>query len=206
MSLAVDAMELACIAPIPKMIVIGSGDLDFVPLVVRLRERGIKVVCVTGRSKLAKDALPAYDQVIYVGEDPDNQPKAAELKPVANTPVSATAKKVTTKSPVVRTASPKPAVAKKAVAKKAVAKKVPVKKTVGAVTETVTVQRILAAVPNLKAGVWQPLGAVAKVLHDENLLAKNATTTKLFKKFPDHFELIPAGKPNQIRLILPLLQ
>jgi uncharacterized LabA/DUF88 family protein len=36
-SLAVDAMELACLTPRPKIIVIASGDLDFVPLVVRLR-------------------------------------------------------------------------------------------------------------------------------------------------------------------------
>jgi uncharacterized LabA/DUF88 family protein len=44
LSLAVDVMELACLTPRPKLIVIGSGDMDFVPLVVRLRERGIKVV------------------------------------------------------------------------------------------------------------------------------------------------------------------
>jgi uncharacterized LabA/DUF88 family protein len=69
MSLAVDAMELACLAPRPKLIVVGSGDLDFVPLVVRLRERGIKVICITERSKMAQDAVRAYDQVIYVGAD-----------------------------------------------------------------------------------------------------------------------------------------
>ena len=198
MSLAVDAMELACMAPRPKLVVIGSGDLDFVPLVVRLRERGIKVVCVTERSKMAQDAVPAYDQVIYVGGDQVDRPKAVEPKPVATAPVRAAAKKAATKSPVVKTTSPKPAAAKKAVAKK-----VPAKKTTGAASDAVTVPRILAAVPNLKAGQWQPLGDVAKVLHDEKLLAKSATSTKLFKKFPHHFELMPAGKPNQVRFILP---
>ena len=59
MSLAVDAMELACMTPRPKLLVIGSDDLDFVPLAVRLRERGIKVVCVTEQSKMAQDAAPA---------------------------------------------------------------------------------------------------------------------------------------------------
>lgn len=34
-ALAVDAMELACKSPHPTTIVIGSGDLDFLPLVVR---------------------------------------------------------------------------------------------------------------------------------------------------------------------------
>jgi uncharacterized LabA/DUF88 family protein len=74
MSLAVDAMELACMAPRPKLVVIGSGDLDFVPLVVRLRERGIKVICITERSKMAQDAVRAYDQVIYVGADQGERP------------------------------------------------------------------------------------------------------------------------------------
>lgn len=198
MSLAVDAMELACMAPRPKLVVIGSGDLDFVPLVVRLRERGIKVVCVTERSKIAQDAVPAYDQVIYVGSDQVDRSKAVEPGPMATAPVRAATKKAASKSPVVKSASQKPAAAKKAVAKK-----VPGKKTTGTASDAVTVPRILAAVPNLKAGQWQPLGDVAKVLHDEKLLAKSATSTKLFKKFPHHFELMPAGKPNQVRFILP---
>ncbi len=197
MSLGVDAMELACMAQTPKLIVIGSGDLDFVPLVVRLRERGIKVVCVTERSKMAQDAVPAYDQVIYVGGDQVDQPKVIEAKPMATAPVRLATKKAATKSPVVKTSIPKPAAAKKAVAKKA-----PAKKTTGAATDAVTVPKILAAVPNLKTGEWQPLGDVAKVLHDEKLLAKSATSTKLFKKFPQHFELMPEGKPNKVRFIL----
>ncbi len=220
MSLAVDAMELACITPRPKLLVIGSGDLDFVPLVVRLRERGIKVICVTERRKMAQDAVPAYDQVIYVGGDQVDRSKVVEAKPVAATPVDpftfridgkvveakpvsaapvrAATKKAAAKSPAVKTPTPKPVTAKKAPAKK-----VPTKTTTGTASEAVTVLKILAAVPNLKSGQWQTLGEVAKVLHDEKLLAKSATSTKLFKKFPHHFELTPEGKPNQVRFILP---
>jgi uncharacterized LabA/DUF88 family protein len=97
MSLAVDAMELACMTPRPKLVVIGSGDLDFVPLVVRLRERGIKVVCVTERSKMAQDAVPAYDQVMYVGGNQVDRPKVVEAKPVATSPVRAATKKAAIK-------------------------------------------------------------------------------------------------------------
>lgn len=199
MSLAVDAMELACLAPRPKLVVIGSGDLDFVPLVVRLRERGIKVVCVSERSKMAQDAMRAYDQVIYVGGDQVVRPAAvvAEAMPVSTMPVCAVPKTTVAKTPTVKTAASKPVAAKKAPAKKAA------KKTAGTTAEAVTVPQILVAVPNLKAGQWQPLGDVAKVLHDEKLLAKSATSTKLFKKFPHHFELMPTGKPNQVRFILP---
>ena len=198
MSLAVEAMELACMGPRPTLVVIGSGDLDFVPLVVRLRERGIKVVCVTERSKMAQDAVPAYDQVIYVGGDQVDPLKVVEAKPVTTAPLRAAVKKTTTKSPAAKTVALKPAAAKKAVTKKE-----PPKKTTGAATEAVTVPRILAALPYLKAGQWQPLGDVAKGLHDEKLLAKSATSTKLFKKFPHHFELMPTDKPNQVRFIVP---
>lgn len=192
LSLAIDAMELACILPKPKMIVIGSGDLDFLPLVVRLRERGIKVMCVTERSKMAQDALPAYDKVMYVGADQPSVQQAVEIKPTAHTPVAAP-----------KNAAKVPAAKTKPAAKKAVAKKAPAKKATVAKPETLTVQKILLAVPNLKAGQWQPLGEVAKLLHDQKLLAKSATSTKLFKKFAGDFELAPAGKPNKVRFVAP---
>lgn len=201
MSLAVDAMELACLAPRPKVLVIGSGDLDFVPLVVRLRERGIKVVCVSERGKMAQDAVRAYDQVIYVGGEQSIRPtvtEVAQVVPVAAASVRAVPKKAVVKSPETKATMPKPSAVKKAPAKRVA------KKTAGTTTDAVTVPKILAAVPNLKAGQWQPLGDVARALHDEKLLAKSATSPKLFKKFPHHFELIPSGKPNQVRFILPL--
>lgn len=192
-SLAVDAMELACVLPKPKTIVIGSGDLDFLPLVVRLRERGIKVICVTERSKMAQDAIQAYDRVFYVGTDLPSLPKAVDVKPTV--PQTAAA----SKAPVVPLPTPKA----KPAAKKAAAKKAPAKKAPTAKPETLTVQKILIAVPNLKSGQWQPLGEVAKILHDQKLLAKNATSTKLFKKFAGDFELAPAGKPNKVRFVSP---
>ncbi len=201
LSLAVDAMELACLAPRPKLIVIGSGDMDFVPLVVRLRERGIKVVCITERSKMAQEAAPAYDQVVYVGVEKAARQAVAERAQAAKLvakPVPAVPKKTAVKTQAVKAATPKPAVAKKVPAKKTV------KKATATTPEAVTVSKILTALPNLKAGEWQQLSDVAKALHDEKLLAKSATSSKLFKKFPNHFELMPEGKPNQVRYILPV--
>jgi NYN domain len=195
MSLALDAMELACVAPRPRLVVIGSGDLDFVPLVVRLRERGIKVVCISERSKLAQDAVRAYDQIIYVGTEHLTHPVAQEAEAAPSKAVSGRAAR---KEPAART----PAL--KATAPKLLAKKV-AKKSTGMTPEAITASKILKAVPSLKSGQWQPLGDVAKVLHDERLLAKSATSTKLFKKFPHHFELTPQGKPNQVRFVLPPL-
>jgi hypothetical protein len=191
MSLAIDAMELACAVPKPGVVVIGSGDLDFLPLVVRLRERGIKVICATERSKMAQDAIPAYDRVLYVGADLPSLSKAVEVKSAALIPA------IAQKVPEVTLPTAKP----KSVAKKAAAKKALAKKATAAKPETLTVQKILLVVPNLKAGQWQPLGEVAKLLHDQKLLAKSATSTKLFKKFAGDFELAPAGKPNKVRFV-----
>jgi hypothetical protein len=123
--------------------------------------------------------------------------EVAQVFPLKAASVRAAPKKTAVKSPASKATEPKSAAVKKVPAKKVV------KKTTGTTTDAVTVPKILAAVPNLKAGQWQPLGDVAKVLHDEKLLAKSATSSKLFKKFPHHFELTPSGKPNQVRFILP---
>ena len=213
MSLAVDAMELACLTPRPKLIVIASGDLDFIPLVVRLRERGIRVVCFSERSKMAQDAIPAYDQVIYVGADQAVSPATKKLEaiPVPVADIAATHQKAVVNILAVKASVPKSVTTKKVPkkiepAKKAPAKKAPVKQAVKKTTAAkpvITAKAIVAAVPNLQTGQWLPLGEVAKILHDKKLLAKSATSSKLLRKFPEHFELMPAEKPNKVRAIKP---
>ncbi len=207
-ALAADAMAFACQQPAPAMIVLGSGDADFVPLVVRLRERGIQVVCVSEASKMAPEAVPAYDRVVYVGHaasarrsSPSPAPAAAPAKvrrsaPAAAPAAKAAAKKAPAKKAAVRKEEPVAPPAPKVVARKASAKP-------AAPTDGLTVPRILAAVPALEAGVWQPLGEVAKALRDGGLLGKSALSTKLFKKFPEHFELRPGRQPNEVRMVSP---
>jgi hypothetical protein len=236
-ALAVDAMEFACQTPAPNTVVIGSGDADFVPLVVRLRERGIRMVCVSERGKMGREAVSAYDRVILVGQEQalheaqvaadagvtvlSAEPVRAIKAPVM--PVAA--KKVVVKKAVVKKATPaktpkavtpvKKVAAKKVAVKATAAKKTTVSKTPTNKAETsaansaenqahkVDVETILKAVPALQTGQPQHISAVAKALHDANLLGENATSTKLFKKFPFHFELSPAEKPNTVQYILP---
>lgn len=189
-ALAVDAMELACQAAAPTVIAIGSGDADFVPLVVRLRERGIRMICVSERSKMAAEAVHAYDTVMYVGKD---QPKRTEKATKATVPAKKSpAKKVAVKKDSL---SLTPAPAKKTAAKKAPA---PSK---AAGSSEVTLEQILTAAPSLRMGQLQPLGKVVEQLHAEKLIGKNAVSTKLFKKFPGRFELTPAKQPNQVRYV-----
>ncbi|MCU0924488.1 MAG: NYN domain-containing protein [Hydrogenophaga sp.] len=188
MALAVDAMELACQPAAPQIVVIGSGDADFVPLVVRLRERGIKVLCASEYSKMAPEAVKSYDGVIYVGRS------AAET--IAAKPAPAV-KKVAAPAPA---PAAKKAPTKKAPATKKVAAK-PVQNATVTPADQVTKDMILGAFPKLRTGEWLQISDAAKALHDKKLLGKNASSPKLFKRFPDNFELQPAKQPNQVRFI-----
>ena len=205
MALAVDAMELACHNPPPQLMVIGSGDADFLPLVVRLRERGIRLVCVSERSKMGREAVAAYDRVILVGPEPAplaaRESAATVLQP---TPKAAKrpAKKVAVKAVALKTVA-----AKKTPAKKTPVKTVTPKPTAPAVEPLDTVlspqtlpdvAAILQAVPRLQDGQPHPLAAVAKALLDAKLRGKNTTATKLLKKFPQHFSLLPLEKPRTV--------
>ena len=195
-ALAVDAMELACQSPPPKLVVIGSGDADFLPLVVRLRERGIRMVCVSERSKMGREAVPAYDRVILVGpaQEPLPSAESATEKPARKT-AKAPAKKVPTK-----TAAPKTAAAKKTSTKKVKSKPPVVEPIDGSAPAQAVfdVAAILQAVPSLQDGQPQSLAAVAKALLDAKLRGKNTTATKLLKKFPLHFSLLPLEKPRTV--------
>lgn len=213
-ALAVDAMEFACQTPPPKMLVIGSGDADFVPLVVRLRERGIRMVCVSERSKMGREAISAYDRVILVGQEQalHESQGAAGDDPAQDKPVAR--RLATKKAPVKKAPAAKPP-AKKAAAKKAASKTTPAKdlpastatpdahepvvaESVAHPPHTLDVAAILAAVPALQSGQAQSLEAVAKALLDAKLRGKNMTTTKLLKKFPHHFVLLPPEKPTTV--------
>jgi uncharacterized LabA/DUF88 family protein len=225
MALAVDAMELACQTPAPRVLVIGSGDADFVPLVVRLRERGIRVVCVSERGKMGREAVSAYDRVILVG--PEHGLQAAP--PGADVPATAQAapagRRASAKKPAVKKAAARKAPAAKAAAAKTPAKKVVTEKVARKTPVAAPAPRspatpdqaepvpaehaahpmlppdlvaILQALPELQSGQPQPLAAVAKALLDAKLRGKNMTATKLLKKFPQHFALLPPEKPRTV--------
>jgi hypothetical protein len=64
-------------------------------------------------------------------------------------------------------------------------------------------QRILEAVPALGSGDAVELGGAAQQLRAAQLLAKTAPSTKLFRKYPERFELTPARQPNKVRYRAP---
>ena len=230
-ALAVDAMALACQTPRPATVVIGSGDADFVPLVVRLRELGIRMVCVSERGKMGREAVSAYDRVILVGQEQAlfeahqaGTPQALPLGIASAVSQKKVARKVAKKSPPenasgVMTPAKKVAV-KKAASQATKAKKSPVSAmdvhdaqealVLGALADKAgdlpnppEVQAILLAMPALQTGQAQALAAVARVLLEAKLRGKNMTATRLLKKYPLHFSLLPPEKPRTVTFTPP---
>jgi len=61
------------------------------------------------------------------------------------------------------------------------------------------VERWLDVIPGLASGESVELKVAAEALRKEKLLSRNASSTTLFKKHPDWFELAPARQPNSVR-------
>jgi uncharacterized protein (TIGR00288 family) len=62
-ALAVDAIDLVC-AERPAVVVIVSSDADFSPLVIKLREKGCRVLGIGQARKTGEDTPAAYDGFI----------------------------------------------------------------------------------------------------------------------------------------------
>lgn len=198
-ALVTDAMEIACTLQ-PDVMAIGSGDADFFPLAVRLRERGVRVVAFSLNGKMSDEVLPAYDEVFFVGKPRVLISQVQTAVPArAAAAKKAPAKKVAAKKVAAKSVPAKKVAVKKVSAKKATPKQVAVD--AGTTSAQVTLAQILRTIPALKAGLPVHLGEAAKLLHDEKLLGKSASSTKLFGKFPQDFELTPALQPNQVRWV-----
>jgi uncharacterized protein (TIGR00288 family) len=57
----------------------------------------------------------------------------------------------------------------------------------------------LEAVPNLESGQKVELNAAAEALRKAKLLAKSASSTRLFRRYPEYFDLVPARQPNSVQ-------
>lgn len=212
-AMAVDAMELA-ISEKPDVIVLVSSDSDFAPLVLRLREKGAWLRGFGQHGKTGDGVIQIYDQFNELAHDSGRSAprpaakreparKAAAAKPAAKK--AAPAKAAAAAPKPVPVPAPKPAPETKPVAapapKPAAAPKQPpapgpVDANVAAARE---INAVLALLPKLADGQWHDLGAAAKALKEAGLLAKNAPSTKLFRKHPQAFQLQPEKQPNQVR-------
>lgn len=270
-ALVVDAMEIVCTQAL-EAIAIGSGDADFFPLAIRLRELGVRVFACSLDGKMSPQTANAYEQVIQVGAPARRvaaravargaststspgartprsrartEPPASAASVTASARAAATRLAPSTPEPAVPTPEPPPAATprtSRAAAKKAspqrrartdgAARTDEPSPTAGqaagatparsprvsgssrssrasapASSDAVPardanpalLEQILDVVPQLRAGLPVRLDEVAKPLHAAGLLAKSASSPRLFAKLPGHFELTPATQPNHVR-------
>jgi len=61
-------------------------------------------------------------------------------------------------------------------------------------------QALLDCLPELAAGQSLALNVAVQRLREAQLLGRNNSSLKLFAQFGDQFELLPHGKPSQVRL------
>ena len=59
--------------------------------------------------------------------------------------------------------------------------------------------RWLEAVAGLASGSKVGLSGAAEALRKQGLLSRNASSTRLFRKYPELFELLPVRQPNSVR-------
>ena len=188
-ALAVDAMELVA-AQAPQVVVIVSSDSDFAPLVIRLREKGCRVLGIGQMGKTGEDSRGVYDGFVDLEHHkPRAVPKAAS--PAARP---------------TRSRVPAPSQSAAAPAPRAAAAPIPARAPVPAPTVApsstlpIEVAGILHAVPALRNGVAMQLGEVGEALRKHAILkSKSASPSRLLKRFEAHFELAPADKPRTVR-------
>ncbi len=208
-ALAVDAIDTV-MAERPEMVVLVSSDSDFAPLVIRLREKGCRVLGIGQEGKTGEESTQVYDSFIDL---PHRKAKPAlktaraqkkRASPVEPPPSQPALPKTAAPQPVAPTSALRPAVKRNARAKASApaddAFKMPAAEPVRPAVAALPaeVQRILDVLPALREGISMPLNATAEPLRSAQLLAKNAPTTRLFKKYLDYFVLTPEKQPNKV--------
>lgn len=182
-ALAIDAVELVLRQPLDEVVLV-SSDMDYSPLIVRLRELGCRVTGYGQHGKsgsdIARDYERVYDAFEVIGTAAVRRPRAAAAPKTAAKPRS--------------TASAKAAApAKRAPAKAA--------KPVAPPALPAEVEAVLAACPALRQGATMQLNAAGQALQESGLLSRSGRPSALFKRLGSHFEMLPPGKPAQVRFV-----
>jgi len=170
-ALAVDAIDLVS-AQRPELAVIVSSDSDFAPLVIRLREKGCRVLGIGQKGKTGDESIGVYDEFVDLQHRGARRAPAPPLPP--QPPSSRPARGARSRQ---RPSAPPPLPDE--------------------------VERVLAAIPELRDGTPFELRHAAERLRGAGLLAKSAPSTKLFRKHPEFFALAPQRQPSKVQFQLP---
>ena len=175
-ALAVDAIDLVAVER-PQVVVIVSSDSDFAPLVIRLREKGCRVLGIGQMGKTGEESRGVYDGFV-------------DLEHVKARPA---ARAAPTKTAAPRTRAQPPRA-------RALAPVAPPPQ----VVVPAEVLGVLEAVPGLQSGAPMQLNEVGEGLRRHALLkSKSASPSRFLKRLAAHFELAPADKPRTVRYLGP---
>ncbi|MDL2338252.1 MAG: NYN domain-containing protein [Pseudomonadota bacterium] len=226
-AMAIDAVELMLRQPVDEVVIV-SSDMDYSPLIVRLRELGCRVTGYGQQGKSGRDIERDYERVYDrfevvgpakarpVGRSPTRS--AARREPIVAVPLAPVASAAPIAPPAPararsrgqRVAIPAPAlslvsapdvvVATPAPSRRRTAAKAP---PLAAVSHALpsAVEAVLEACPDLRGGAVVRLNGVAVALRERGLLTKSGKTTSFFKKLESHFALLPADKPESVRFL-----
>jgi hypothetical protein len=178
-ALVIDAVEAVCTNDI-DIVAICSGDADFVPLAIWLREKGCRVLCYSLANKIFANPDSFYDDVVLL--DVVEAVDSVEIRPSVDALSAALAEPVPVSKP-----------------------RAPAAKTVVAPVVNATVvagpsiKKILSILPELKSKEPVHLSLIAKKLRDAGVLAEKAKPVLLFRRHPAQFELKPERQPNTVR-------
>ena len=194
-ALVIDVVEAVCTSDIDT-IAICSGDTDFVPLALWLREKGRRVVCFSLSNKIFANPESYYDGVVVIDiveKDavPPKETDAAQSELSASVAIPAMAVQASPVSEPVRIeVSQQTASGTKPPGNR------PNQETSAGKP---TVKKLLAALPELRSGQPLHLSVATRKLRDAGLLGKNASSPTLFRNYVAQFELIPENQPNAVR-------
>ena len=211
MMLAVDAMDL-CAQQQLAVVAIGTGDADFAPLVLRLRELGVRTLCFSQANKMSPDAHGFYDEVVLISPTRRSskplQPEAAPAAPVARkTPArKAAARKTTAKTAAAPVPGPAPAPAPgpaPAPAPSPARASAPARGSARAAEPqpalSAQVQALLREMPGILEGKAVEFGDVAQRLRSAKLMSRSASAGKFLKKHVPGIEITPEDSPHKLR-------
>ena len=174
-----------------RFFAIASGDADFAPLAVRLREWGCEVWCFSMEGILFQGAEGYYDRVIRFSPQPVATPVVAPVVPaklpINIAPIRSIDVSLPRRSMPVAKFGPLP-------------KSIKTPSSIPVLPEEVA--RILSAVPSL-CDAPQLLSEVVPVLRQKSIFGKTTKSTAFFARHAIYFKLSPSQQPTQLAYMPP---
>lgn len=183
-----------------------SGDADFAPLSLQLRELGCEVSCYSKKSIAFESIVSYYDRVVRFDVPPERtQPVTTPVALVASPEIREQASEVRVPDAATSDRVNLPADSAKAQEQKVVATSAP--KPSKAISsndlpgDREAVRKILAALPHWRPHTIKQLNQLGAPLRDAGVKKGNAPLHQFFRKYPAFFTVLPlSGTPKQIRL------